>query len=297
MLQEVRSLLADQRIDEALMLLRSEIDNGRVSVGTYSGLIERLVALSNGTARAQDYGLPIERHNRPPTVFVACLPKSGSTFLTHTIADALKLQHTYCFYEAHQNEQELHIPALLRGLAKPAVVQQHVRATERNIQLIQAFGLRPIVLVRDIFDALVSMRDMIRVTDEPVFFDKTFKDLPETIQVELVVRKYAFWYLEFYVSWVRAHQNNRLDCMILSYEDLIADKVKAIDEVIRHSGLHASQESIQISVSHLEDNPKLTRKNQGSKGRGGSVSAALRKEVLTYTRFFPDINFVPLGLH
>ena len=39
------------------------------------------------------------------------------------------------------------------------MTHQHCRATEANVQLMQAFGIRPVVLVRDLHDVIVSLRD------------------------------------------------------------------------------------------------------------------------------------------
>jgi len=93
------------------------------------------------------------------SVFVAAMPKSGSSFLARALCEATTYRHSYCDFSYANIEQELYLPRLVDIYGKGTVVQQHVLANEPNLLLFKEFGIRPIVLVRNLFDLVISVRD------------------------------------------------------------------------------------------------------------------------------------------
>ena len=64
------------------------------------------------------------------------------------------------------------------------------RASEANIQLMQAFRIRPVVLVRNIFDAMVSQLDFHRNGAYlNSYFRGDFLTLDETTQIDPLMRQ------------------------------------------------------------------------------------------------------------
>lgn len=226
---------------------------------------------------------------------MACLPKSGSTYLTNLLADLFGLNHAYAFYEAHQNEQEIHLPSLAHCLARPSVIQQHCRATEPNLQVLQALQIRPIFLVRNLLDALASMRDMLVYADEPIFFPTAYTQLPEPDRTMAIGLKFGFWYVECFASWYRAVRDGRIAAMILPYERLKADKMAAVAAAATHVGLQTTPERIRRTIDALDAQPKRTRRSAGGT-RGEAAPEALRVYLAGHTRCFPDVDFSMLGL-
>ena len=90
---------------------------------------------------------------------IAAMPKTGSTFLSHTIGKVLGYKHSYFASAYHNIEQELYRPRIVDAYGRGTVVQQHVRANSPNIELLKRYGIKPTVLVRNIFDILASLRD------------------------------------------------------------------------------------------------------------------------------------------
>ena len=75
----------------------------------------------------------------------------------------------FSVYASLQNEQELDLPHFIKFGNVNTVTQQHARASEANIQIMQAFGVQPTVLVRNIFLAIarnfVCMLALVRTGD------------------------------------------------------------------------------------------------------------------------------------
>jgi hypothetical protein len=99
-----------------------------------------------------DYTDTLEPDELAPHLLIACQPKSGSTFLKNILCEATGFRDTYLFHAAELSTQELFYPVLLEFADVPTVTHQHCRATEANLQMMQAFGMRAVVLVRNLFD-------------------------------------------------------------------------------------------------------------------------------------------------
>ena len=92
-------------------------------------------------------------------LFVACMPKSGSTFMAHTLSELTGYRYVNLAYAYERNEQTLYLPKLIDSYSFGSVTHLHVRATESTIDLMKMFSIRPVILVRNIFDIVVSVRD------------------------------------------------------------------------------------------------------------------------------------------
>lgn len=110
-------------------------------------------------ARLEDYTRAYKPQQLGLHLFIACAPKSGSTFLKNVLVRLTRFKDLFTVYAALQNEHELDLPQMVKFGTVNTVTQQHCRATEANIQLMQAFGIKPVILVRNIFDTVVSLLD------------------------------------------------------------------------------------------------------------------------------------------
>ncbi|MEJ2121462.1 MAG: tetratricopeptide repeat protein [Alphaproteobacteria bacterium] len=106
-----------------------------------------------------DFAPEISEDELGEHIFIACMPKSGSTFLKHALLRLTGWREASLTFAFLQNEEELYLPFLRAVACTETITQQHCRATIPNIQLMQAFAIRPIVLVRNLFDTIVSYTD------------------------------------------------------------------------------------------------------------------------------------------
>ena len=91
---------------------------------------------------------------------INAMPKSGSTYLYNLLTKLLgvkKLHLKNQWYRA--TEQDLYIPALLDARIRETLSRHHFKATDLNIDLMIKFDIKPIILVRNIFDVIVSFKD------------------------------------------------------------------------------------------------------------------------------------------
>ncbi|EKV26538.1 hypothetical protein C882_2311 [Caenispirillum salinarum AK4] len=229
-------------------------------------------------------------------LFVACFPKSGSTFLLSLLSTLSGLPHIPLCYTFGQNEQDLYLPYLQTYAGTDAVVQQHCRATEANVHLMQGFGITPVILVRNLFDTLVSLHDYY---DAGLFIESFLRHWPGLSADDrraCIIDMVAPWYITFYASWWRVTVRNELRVTWLAYETLIERPEAALKDLCRFWGINADSAMIAQTVNAVT-NAGDTRLNKGVAGRGASFFTEAEKErIRGLTRYHPNVDFSAIGL-
>lgn len=250
-------------------------------------------------ARLADYTQDYQPEQLGRHLFIACAPKSGSTFLKNVLVKLTQFKDLFCTYAALQNEHELDLPQLAKFGRANTVTQQHCRATEANIHLMQAFCVKPIILVRNIFDTVISLLDFYKGGFTfSTFFDRDdFDQLSNEERIDLLIEYAVPWYFQFVASWQRAEREERLSLGWLNYEEMIADKPGTIERLLTFYGIAAPRQAIQDIISASEADPRNNRFNQGIAGRGQSgLTAAQRERITQLARYFPKADFRRLGV-
>jgi hypothetical protein len=234
---------------------------------------------------------------RRSCLFVTCFPKSGSTFLVSALAASTGYTRQFLGYD-HLNEQDLYLPSLIDTYNMSVVCHQHTRATFPNLQLIEKFGIRPIVLVRDIFDCLVSLRDHLEKESRqtPVFnANDGFISKSRAEQFDELIDLALPWYVNFMTSWKSAEQKG-VAPMWLTYEDMMADKAGTVRHILEFYGLDRMSNQVDTAISKVDASDN-TRFNRGVNGRGRSLlSIEQQQRVIDRFSHFPEEDFSVIGI-
>ncbi len=264
----------------------------------FRGNLESLLAYGELPAVLADY----EPH-RPPesigrTILIACFPKSGSSWLVNAVQSLsgfASAQYGNAFVE---NEQELYLPAIRYWFGRDKVVQQHCRASAPNVHLIQAFGMQPVVLIRNLLDTLVSMRDFWdagAVRNSYLYPD--WNGLDQETKHDALVRHLAPWYVQFFVSWVLAERKGDVAPLWVRYEEMIPGKAETLRRIADFCGLDAEDAKIAATIAAVDGDREATRFNKGVAGRGQTaITDAQKDAVRALTDAYPSIDFTPIGL-
>lgn len=250
-------------------------------------------------AQLRDYTRAYTEADLGKHIFLACAPKSGSTFLKNVLVGVTGFKDMFSVYAALQNEQELDLPHLVTFGNVNTVTQQHARASEPNLQMMQAFGIRPTVLVRNIFDTTASLLDF--YTNGFVFstyFDRDdFVSFGDDQKIELLIEYVIPWYFQFVASWQRAERDGRLEIDWITYEGMVADKPAMVERILSFNGISAPRNIIERQINESESHGKKNRFNKGRTGRGKAVlSEDQRKRIISLARHFPSSDFSLIGL-
>lgn len=247
-------------------------------------------------------GLNLKKRFSKPAdyIFIACMPKSGSTFLGVVLSELTGYRRIPLYYACGRTEQDLYLPALIDSYAFHTVTHQHTRATGSNLSLMHLFSIRPVVLVRNIFDTVVSIRD--HLSNEgfgfhAFFCDERFNELDEKTQYDCIIELAIPWYFNFYVSWFNASSSGQADVSWLTYEEVMADKVEAIRAVARFCGFESATSDIKKALARAQNGGLDIRFNKGVSGRGFSaLTEGQREKIVNMARYYPYVDFSSMGI-
>jgi hypothetical protein len=288
--------LQNRMKEESLLCCRKAI-SVYPSPGSYVNLTNALAATGQ-LAQLSDFTTEITRDQLGRHIFIACVPKSASTFLKNLLVNLTGYRDLFTVYAAGQSEHEIYLPTLREMAHLDTVTQQHCRASDANVHLMQAFGIRPVVLVRNIFDSVMSLLDFYnKGAFRDSYFRADWQALDEETKIDLLIENVIPWYFQFVASWDEAGKQKRLEVHWLSYEDLVADKPSCVLKVLEFYGLGASRRGIEQRIAEIESEERKIRFNKGVTGRGGSgLNNRQKEQIRRLTRFYPSTDFGRIGL-
>lgn len=253
----------------------------------------------------------LARLPRDLRVVVAALPKSGSTFLTELLARLPGMRKGYPVPGYHRREQELCAEGLKREILKTRfmrqlwreqaladaaaphgfVAQLHLRHSVPTATLLRSQRVVPIVLVRNLFDAVVSLADHLR--DRPVelpmaYADAAMKAWPDERRQAFAADMAVPWYLNFFLCWAEAGEVKRV-----TYERLAADPEATLREIADHLGLPSDAAVLAAAV---EGARATTPRNVGVAGRGEQLPPAVKERIRQLAAHYAHHDLSPLGL-
>jgi sulfotransferase family protein len=256
------------------------------------------LAITGQRAELSDFTSAITPAQLGRHLFIACVPKSASTFLKDLLVSVTGYRDLFTVYAAGQSEHEIYLPTLRDSAHLNTVTQQHCRASDANVHLMQGFGIRPVVLVRNIFDSVMSLFDFYNKgafqtsyarADWPLLDDET--------KIDLLIENVIPWYFQFVASWDLAEKQKRLEVHWLSYEELVADKLAAVLRVLEFYGLGASRRGLAERIREIESEERKIRFNKGVTGRGRTgLNDRQKEQIRRLTRFYPSTDFGRIGL-
>ena len=231
-------------------------------------------------------------------IFIVCFPKSGSTFLYRTLEKITKFKIVTPILAAGRTEQEINKIILIDNFNKNAISQLHVKASDYTVKTLSSFHMQPVVLVRNIFDVVVSLRDHLNkegLSTPMCYFNSDFKNLSKIEQYNQIIELAVPWYIHFYSSWFDKKNNSELKVLWLTYEDMILNKFKTIVKVLEFYNIKHNKESVKEIIEN--SNKIKSRFNKGIAGRGQTELSEIQQNIIkSYIRFYPSIDFSSIGL-
>src|SRR5438477_4897032 len=170
------------------------------SPGSYVNLTNSLSATGQ-RAILSDFATEITTDQLGRHLFIACVPKSASTFLKNLLVHLTGYRDLFTVYAAGQSEHEIYLPTLRESAHLDNVTQQHCRASDAIVHLMQAFCIRPVILVRNVFDSVMSLLDFYnKVEFQTSYCCADWPDLDEETNIDLLIENVIQWYFQFVAS-------------------------------------------------------------------------------------------------
>ncbi|HKD37105.1 MAG TPA: sulfotransferase domain-containing protein, partial [Pirellulales bacterium] len=199
-------------------------------------------------------------------LFIACMPKSGSTYLSTVLQEVTGFPASYVSEWGEQNEGDI-CERRLRRLKRRSVIQQHIKCTQTNLKWMVKYGVRPIVLTRSLFDVVPSMHDHLVQKQGGLtcgYVRREFWTLCWSDRCDYLIQTHLPWYFNFLLSWRDAAE--QLAICPMSYEQLFADQVASLTIILDFHQIRASQDQLAAAIARAPAHN--TRFNVGVSGRG-----------------------------
>jgi len=152
------------------------------------------------------------------------------------------------------------------------------------------FGLKPVVLVRNLYDIVISLDDHLLGESDVTamaYVPRDFATWPSKRRHEFIAKMMMPWYFNFYVSW-----SDCPDVLMVQYTELVADPLATISRVVAHAGISCTPKMIAAALSTVR--ARNTRFNVGKSGRGAELPDEVRELVKQQTMYYRDVDFSPL---
>lgn len=227
---------------------------------------------------------------RKPHILIACMPKSASTFLASAISELPGFRRCRLTPDWGAREQELCAIRLSRYNHNAYVSQHHLRNSAWTQGLIKQYNLTPVVLVRNLADCVISIRDHFH--KEPgegptAFFDDSHLAMSDGDFEEAIVSLAIPWYLNFYAGWKTAG-----NIPIYDFDDYTGDPVRVMNEILAHASVQVREEDVVAALDQVQK--AKTRFNVGETGRGRLLSDAAKDSLSRLLKHYPDLQDDPL---
>jgi len=225
--------------------------------------------------------------------------KTGSTWLT-ALMHELTLRDSHCAAPAFcQREQEIDLRSLyVAGMDEKVLFEhQHMRYSEWTEKVILKSGLRCVLLIRNLFDSIVSLYDHCEKLSlrMPLFYmdAANWDALDKNERLNCVIDLAVPWYFNFYAGWLANLERFGSQVSITRYEDLLENPEQEIDRICAIHGLKqvtTPRDAVQAVKG------KQTLKNKGISGRGVHLPEHIVNRIERYASYYPAIDFSLIGV-
>lgn len=220
-------------------------------------------------------------------ILIACLPKTGSTFLAETMGALPGLKRFRLTPAWGTREQELCQIRLSRANHLDYIAQHHLRNSEWTQKLLADYGVSTVVLLRNLPDCVVSVCDHLRREPQssPMahFTPEQISAMTDDQLQEAVVRFVMPWYINFCMGWLQEPK-----ALFVRYEDVVHNPSAAIAEILKYAQASYTAEGIEAALKKVQE--KQMRFNVGIAGRGRSLCATAARELSRMLDFYPEIK-------
>jgi hypothetical protein len=230
--------------------------------------------------------------------------KCGGTIIREGICRMLDCKRLRGSWQAHGfEERNLYFPELVEfcgggGEPEVKVLHNHPCGTRGNVDMVRGFGLKPIVMKRNIADSLLSLyeerrREKVMGCWGSSFSTENFWTMPLDDRKDFLVEQTALWFIRFYASWTYASLRPGVHIKWINFVKYTENPERVLEEIV----LYITQRLTKCEVwDELWEERKGHKFNNGAHGRGVEWLGPERMEKLVHMTRFTGLDFKREGL-
>ncbi len=199
-------------------------------------------------------------------IFLTAQSRSGSSHVSETLKILTGYQLGYIMPQFSGNKgNEEHVISYcdIQVMSHNGkwVFHSHSKGTNNNRYLLRAFGMKPVVLIRDVADSLVSVKEQLEAGAEFINFTRphNWSELDDDLKWDFMITYIAPWFLDYQRSW-----ENHPEALILQFKHMFGQPVDAYLSIFEHVGLESPSNG-DILAAHESHRTNYTT---GIAGRG-----------------------------
>ena len=260
-------------------------------------------ALGNGVVTQSGFDFIAERGDKH-LIVIAAVPKSGSTFLSNSLCRLTSYPYFRLTSGYGSNEHDLYLPALCMINPYGCVSQLHMKGTFHNAAHLNTFGVRPVILVRQIDDIVVSLvQDLRNKESLPgygigqngysfIWQDEDVRCLSDEQLTDMIIDLAIPWFVNFYVSWYRLCEQGVVEALWVTYENMMAGKAETLKEILQFVGFHHDGK-FDESILHM----KYSTYRDSRINRGAEILSDTQKErIRQHFTHYRGVDFGKYGI-
>lgn len=238
---------------------------------------------------------------RRPSVILAFAPKAAGTYLRTAAITAINGKLVRTIHAQGGRDSSFYLPFFLLYYAgnvppETMVTHVHMQALAANRHFMDAFDLKPAVMLRSIPDMLASYADM--VASNPAWQDfwinlalpLNYASLDEAEKSDFLVDMVGPWYASYFSTWQDYAAAAPKRVLMLRYDEFVADPVLTMETLLAHSGVPRSAARCQAALNAVWPEREGYGFNKGVSGRGcGRFSRAQVARLRRQVDFYPNL--------
>ncbi len=200
----------------------------------------------------------------PPRIFINTLPKSGSVFISGTIAQSLGVKPSRISLNYFPFDV-IDINMLDQFIEAGGVTQEHLDASPTNIHFLGKFLPKFVLHIRDPRQSMISWAHHVkryRNEGKTHQLEGAWSVVPPEDMADKSVSYLLDWYIDNYltasVTWINGWleaigQHQELDILLSKYEDFHQDNQQHIENILKWYGVDMSN----VELPQLERNMRF----------------------------------------
>ena len=238
---------------------------------------------------------------RRSILFLAFAPKAAGTFFRQVTMHAINGALYRSSHAQGGRDGTPYLPNLLvyyldEDLPE-IVLHTHMQAFAANRQLLSAFGIRPVIMLRNIPDMLASFWDMLEA--DPVaraqclncVVPDSFVELSHAQKADFILDIIAPWYASYFASWKSFADEAPEQVCVLRYQDFCQSPENSIQMALAHAGFAVSRNACTEALGKVWPHRSSFRYNKGTGGRAKSYfNARQLAEIARKLSHYPQLE-------
>ncbi|MGS2726865.1 sulfotransferase domain-containing protein [Psychroserpens sp. BH13MA-6] len=226
-------------------------------------------------------------------VFIACLPKSGSTFLANALVNTTNFDFIQFQPVRGTNDHNLDPGVFLSSLNKNTVTQLHIKPNDSNRLYFVEHQIKIVFLYRDITSSLKSFYNHILNENDQWFMftvARDFKDWDIEKQFDFLIDLVVPWYINFLTSWQLEIAKNELDIFELDYQEFVDNNESTIRRILEFYNLDFDEALITEGLKKSYDKKDTLRYNKDTKRVKYDFSKSQLDKIHQLVSYYPEFQ-------